>query len=93
MSEWRPPTENQIRKRAYEIYLERERECGGPLDDWLAAEAELFLRVREEVQRRRMNLSPESEGAGAGHSCTSELKLTRTSLKTSGKQSHKRRPK
>jgi hypothetical protein len=37
------PTEDEIRKRAYEIYRER----GGPgsaLDDWLQAEAELKLR-------------------------------------------------
>jgi hypothetical protein len=43
-SEWQPPTEQQIRKRAYELYLERQRECGGPLDDWLEAEAELLLK-------------------------------------------------
>lgn len=40
---WQPPTEDEIRKRAYELYLERQRECRGPLDDWLEAEAELFL--------------------------------------------------
>jgi hypothetical protein len=43
MSEWQPPSEEEIRRRAYEIYLEREQECGGPIDDWLEAEAELFL--------------------------------------------------
>jgi len=40
---WEPPTEDEIRQRAYELYLERERESGGPVDDWLQAEAELFL--------------------------------------------------
>jgi len=45
MREWHPPTEDQIRTRAYEIYLERERECGGALDDSLAAETELLWRV------------------------------------------------
>ena len=49
MSEWHPPTEDQIRNRAYEMYVERERECGGPLDDWLEAEAELLLRVNEQI--------------------------------------------
>lgn len=43
-SRWRLPTEDDIRKRAYELYLERVRECGGPLDDWLEAEAELLLK-------------------------------------------------
>jgi hypothetical protein len=43
-SQWRPPTEGEIRNRAYELYLERERECGGSLDDWLQAEAELLLK-------------------------------------------------
>lgn len=41
---WRPPTEQEIRRRAYELYLERVHECGGALDDWLEAEAELLLR-------------------------------------------------
>ena len=40
---WEPPTEEEIRQRAYQLYLERERESGGPVDDWLQAEAELFL--------------------------------------------------
>jgi hypothetical protein len=44
ISEWQPPCEEEIRRRAYEIYVERERECGGPIDDWLEAEAELLLR-------------------------------------------------
>jgi hypothetical protein len=40
---WESPTEDEIRQRAYELYRERERESGGPVDDWLQAEAELFL--------------------------------------------------
>ena len=44
---WNPPTEEEIRRRAYELYLERVRECGGALDDWLEAEAELLLRRRD----------------------------------------------
>jgi hypothetical protein len=34
-------TEDQIRARAYEIYLERNGEPGDPAADWLQAEAEL----------------------------------------------------
>ena len=44
---WQPPTEDEIRQRAYELYLERENETGGPLDDWLEAEAELLLRNKK----------------------------------------------
>jgi hypothetical protein len=33
--------EDQIRRRAYEIYEERGREHGHDLDDWLRAEAEI----------------------------------------------------
>ena len=47
-NEWQPPTEDDIRQRAYELYLQRQRECGGPLDDWLEAEAELLLRRKQE---------------------------------------------
>ena len=43
-TEWQPPTEDDIRQRAYDLYLERQRECGGPLDDWLEAEAELLVK-------------------------------------------------
>jgi len=43
-AEWQEPSGEEIRKRAYELYLERLQECGGELDDWLEAEAELLLR-------------------------------------------------
>jgi len=45
-TDWQEPSEEEIRKRAYQLYHERERQCGGPLDDWLEAEAELLLRRR-----------------------------------------------
>jgi hypothetical protein len=35
------PTEDDIRARAYQRYLERGGEHGGDFDDWLAAEREL----------------------------------------------------
>ena len=43
---WQPPTQEEIRRRAYELYLEREHEWGGALDDWLEAEAELLFERR-----------------------------------------------
>ncbi|HKQ86221.1 MAG TPA: DUF2934 domain-containing protein [Candidatus Acidoferrales bacterium] len=42
------PSNQQIEARAYEIYLERGRENGHDVEDWLAAEKELSQR-REEV--------------------------------------------
>jgi hypothetical protein len=40
------PSIEQIRQRAYELYLERERLDGNDLDDWLQAERELVDRIR-----------------------------------------------
>jgi hypothetical protein len=37
----RAPTHEEIRRRAYEIYLERDGRAGDALDDWLRAEREL----------------------------------------------------
>ena len=41
------PTSEQIEARAYEIYLERGRENGRDIEDWLAAEQELNHRHQE----------------------------------------------
>jgi hypothetical protein len=35
------PSHEEIRRRAYEIYLERDGHAGDALDDWLRAEREL----------------------------------------------------
>lgn len=35
------PTEEEIRQRAYEIYLARDERPGNEIEDWLNAEAEL----------------------------------------------------
>ena len=35
------PKDEEIRRRAYEIYLERDGRSGNELDDWFQAEAEL----------------------------------------------------
>jgi hypothetical protein len=40
-SEVNPAREQEIRRRAYEIYLERGEEPGHDLEDWLQAEREL----------------------------------------------------
>jgi hypothetical protein len=41
MSYFNKPTDEQIRERAYEIYLQRGCAPGQDVDDWLAAEQEL----------------------------------------------------
>lgn len=41
-----PITTEQIRKRAYEIYLRRNGGPGDPASDWLAAERELLAERR-----------------------------------------------
>jgi DUF2934 family protein len=38
------PTEDEVRKRVYEIYRERGAGLANALDDWLQAETELKLR-------------------------------------------------
>jgi len=36
------PLEEQIRKRAYELYVQRGSEAGSEVDDWLQAEEEVI---------------------------------------------------
>jgi hypothetical protein len=43
------PLEEQIRRRAHEIYLQRGGQDGSELDDWLRAEAE-FRQAEEEEE-------------------------------------------
>jgi len=52
------PTQDQIRLRAYQIYLERGAHPGQELDDWLRAERELqkvalFTRGWNRLEERR----------------------------------------
>lgn len=42
------PIEEQIRARAYELYVERGNESGSEMDDWLQAEKEML-----DAQERR----------------------------------------
>ena len=51
------PTHEEIRRRAYEIYLERNGFGGNELDDWLQAEIELIrdallARTTKETKRK-----------------------------------------
>ena len=42
--------DEDIRRRAYEIYLERGEQPGGELDDWLQAERELEAGIPSHAQ-------------------------------------------
>jgi hypothetical protein len=44
------PTEDQIRQRAHEIYLQRGCQDGMEIEDWLQAEAELRAAQEEHLQ-------------------------------------------
>jgi hypothetical protein len=52
-SESRTPSHEEIRCRAYEIYLERNGRLGDELGDWLRAESELQKMVPFTQQRNR----------------------------------------
>jgi hypothetical protein len=59
------PSDEEIRRRAYEIYLERGGLAGNEIDDWLRAERELqkvalFARDWNRVQQRAAP-TPKSE--------------------------------
>jgi len=42
--------EEQIRRRAYELYVERGSESGSELDDWLRAEEEIRSILEQEQE-------------------------------------------
>jgi hypothetical protein len=45
-----PPVDDQIRLRAYELYLQRNGHPADPMEDWLRAEREL---TEERIRRKR----------------------------------------
>jgi outer membrane protein TolC len=50
------PLEEQIQRRAYELYVERGNQSGSELDDWLQAEQEV---LQESHQQRDWSLGLE----------------------------------
>lgn len=46
------PLEEQIRRRAYELYVKRGMASGSELDDWLKAESEILMAQEEETEER-----------------------------------------
>jgi Protein of unknown function (DUF2934) len=55
--------DEQIRRRAYERYLERGREPGLEVDDWLRAEEDV-RRTEEAIDEASKNSSPASDPLG-----------------------------
>ena len=45
------PLEEQIQRRAYELYVERGNQSGSELDDWLQAEQEVLQTLESHQQR------------------------------------------
>jgi hypothetical protein len=41
-----PSLEERIRRRAYELYVQRGNESGSELDDWLQAEEEIRVKIK-----------------------------------------------
>ena len=48
------PTEERIRQRAHELYLQRSDGAGSELDDWLEAEREIMAELEQERTPRGM---------------------------------------
>jgi hypothetical protein len=67
------PSNEQIEARAYEIYLERGREDGHDVEDWLAAQTELTQRQRE-VKAVFEQEEPESKKLGYAAAASSRRK-------------------
>ena len=45
--------EEQIQRRAYELYVERGNQSGSELDDWLQAETEILERREQALAAKR----------------------------------------
>lgn len=59
------PTDEEIRERAYQIYLEGGRESGHDLADWVAAKMELVIKLTsslyQTIDRKRAPAIPRPE--------------------------------
>jgi len=67
------PSNEQIETRAYEIYLERGREDGHDVEDWIAAETELQQR-QNKAQAIFEQEEPESKKVGYAAAASSRRK-------------------
>ena len=51
--------QNEIRERAYQIFLDREPEPGDPAADWLSAESELLSPIELVIKEQKKNIVAE----------------------------------
>jgi hypothetical protein len=75
-----PPSQEEIRRRAYEIYLERGGLPGSELDDWHRAERELqkvalFTQGWNRLQRRRSPGEEPSRSTSNGAASTDSTSM------------------
>jgi len=61
MAEIKIPTQQQIRQRAYELYMERGCKPGRELEDWLMAEKELSELAAAQTSWAGTDLAAEQE--------------------------------
>jgi len=54
----RRPTQEEIARRAYEIWMARVKNAGGALQDWLQAERELTEAAQQPTQQPTQQLGP-----------------------------------
>jgi hypothetical protein len=53
-----PPGQDEIARRAYELFLQRGSVPGHETDDWLQAEAELSARASDDEREERQGATP-----------------------------------
>lgn len=47
------PLEEQIRRRAYDLYVDRASQSGSEIDDWLQAEEEIRSNLEQQKEQRK----------------------------------------
>lgn len=70
------PDHEQIAARAYKIYLERDRQPGHEMDDWLQAEYELMQLPVDRLAKVKTKVPPR----GAHHARRSIVEVVRSAL-------------
>ncbi|HEY4741607.1 MAG TPA: DUF2934 domain-containing protein [Candidatus Acidoferrales bacterium] len=70
MNERKLITQDQIEKRAYELYIERGGEDGHDLENWLDAERQLTESAEKSTSEQSTSATPKTWAAAAGYEQT-----------------------